>query len=479
MKVEVIEKSPVEKSVSIEVGPEKYKKSLDKIINDVRRSVTIPGFRKGKAPKKIVIRKIGMDSLKKDLLEELIPEISLEVLEERNLVPLSTPVCTNYEEIVIEEGKPINFVLEFEVKPEFEISDYKGLDLEKIVYDVNQDELLEKQIKSIQEQSATMVPIEEDRGVKEGDVAHVDFESFHKDGTPVKGGSASDYYMTVEKQNFIPGFVEHIMNRKAGESWEFEAEFPDTYPEPSLAGSTVDFKMTLHSIMKKELPQLDDDFAKSQGKYETYKEMEDAMKVKIADHVEQQYRYQLQDKIMKQLVEKMSDMPVPQSLVRGHQERFLKNMAEMLERQGKSLQEHLNSLKVDIHTFLKQIEPQSEAAAKGELILDKIAQQENVEVSDEEINEQVQKVADNLGQSLDMVRKAMERDKYLSVISYEVRNRKIFDLIIENANLTEKSWEQVQKEMEEKVKAESKPSADASEEVGEPSTDQQDGDQKE
>ncbi len=458
MKVEVMEKSPVEKSVSIEVEPEQYKESLNSIINDFRRNVTIPGFRKGKAPKNIIMRKIGMNSLKKDLLEELIPRVSLEVLEERNLVPLSTPVCTNYEEITIEEGKPINFVLEFEVKPDFEMADYKGLELEKIVYDIKRDELLEKQLENLRQQSATMLPIDEDREVVEGDVAHVDFESFHKDGSPVKGGSATDYYMTVEKDNFIPGFVDHIIGHKPGDSWEFEARFPETYPESSLAGQTVDFKMTLHAIMKKELPQLDDEFAKSQGKYETYGEMEEALKARIDEHIEQQYRYQLQDKIMKQLVNKMSDMPVPQSLVRGHQERFLKNLSEMLERQGKTIQEHLDNLKVDIHTFIHQIEPQAREAARGELILDKIAQLENIKVSDEEIDVQVQKVADNLGQSLDMVKKAMERDNYLSVISYEVRNRKLFDIIIENAAITEKSWEEVQKEMEDSKAPQDSPS---------------------
>lgn len=452
MNVEILEKSPVEKTVIFEVEPKRYQKSLDQILNDVRKTVAIPGFRKGKAPRAIIIKKVGMDALKKDLLEKLIPDVSVEVMDEKKIVPISTPVCTNYDSIVIEEGKPIKFELTFEVKPEFEMAEYKGLELEKTVYELDPEDLLKKQITNLQEQAGTMKPIEEERGVTEGDVAHVDFESRLEDGTPVSGGSAKDYYMTVDRQNFIPGFVEHIEGKKAGETFEFDVVFPENYPERNLAGKNVKFKMILHAIMKKELPALDDEFAKSMGKYETYAQMEESFRKKIEEHIDQQYRYQLQDKIMKALVDKMPELPVPQALIRGHQERFLKNLASMLQRQNKTLEDHIKGLNMTPQQFLSQIEPQALEAAKGELILDKISSMEDVKVADEEIDAEVAKVAQNLNQSVEMIKRAMERDNYLPVISYEIRNRKIFDIIIENAKITEKKFEDFEQEVGEEKK---------------------------
>lgn len=446
MKVEVLEKSPVEKSVSIEVGPETYEKYLDRVMKKVSQEVSFPGFRRGRAPKAVIMRKIGVDALKKDMLDELIPEVSAAALEEKDLMPLSTPVCSNYDAISFEMGKPISFELSFEVKPQFEMAEYKGLELVKVKQDIDQKELLEKQITNAQQQAAEIVPAGEDRELREGDVAHLDFESFREDGTPVQGGSAVNYYMTLDSKSFIPGFMDNVVGRKTGDSWEFEVTFPENYPDRNIAGQKVKFAMQLHGVMKKEVPVRDDDFAKSVSKFKTYAEYEADVEKRIGDYIDQQYRYQLQEQAMKQLLERMKDLQVPSSLVRGHQERFLKNLENILSRQGKTLSDHLTEIEKSMPEFLQMMEPQATEAARGELILDKIGDMEKVEVSPEEVDAEIRKVAENLSQEFEMVKKAMERDKYISVLKYEVLNRKIFDVLINNANITEKTAAEMQAE---------------------------------
>jgi trigger factor len=361
--------------------------------------------------------------------------------------PISTPRYTDYDEIVLEEGKPLNFEITFEVKPEFEIKDYKGLELIRIVRDTNVDEMVEKQLKDLQEQMGTMVVIEEDRPLKEGDVAHVDFESTDKEGNFVKGGSAKDYYMTLEKQNFIPGFIENIVGRKSGEEWEFDVTFPEDYPNDDMAGKDIHFKVKLMGILKKELPARDDEFAKAVGKYETFEQLKKDIEDRIKESIEGQQRNELEEQAIAKLVDQLKDVQIPDSLVEGHLGRYIDNFRNQLKNIGKSLEEWVVESGSDMDQFRKSFYPQARNAAKAELIIDRIAEQEKVEATDEDLDKEIEKFASRLNQGADVVRQIMTRNNYLPVMRYELRNRKVFDMIIDNARISEKSPEQVRADL--------------------------------
>jgi trigger factor len=447
MKVDVKDKSPVEKTISIEIESEKCVKVMDKVLNKISREVTIPGFRKGKAPKTAIVRRFGIDALKKDVLDELIPQAAGEVFKDEKLRPISTPRYTDYDDIVLEEGKPVSFEITFEVKPEFEIKDYKGLELIRIVRDVNVDELVEKQIKELQEQMGSMGVVEEDRPLKEGDIAHVDFESTDQEGNIIKGGSAKNYYMALEREKFIPGFVDNIIGRKAGEEWEFDIKFPEDYPNKEMADKDIHFKVKMMGILKKELPELDDEFAKSVGKYETFEQMKEDLKNRIQESIGNQQKNELQEQAIAKLVDQLKDVVLPPSLVEGHLNRYIEDFRNQVKNLGKSLEEWVAESGSDFEKFRNSFYPQARNAARAELIIDKIAETEKIEATDEDMKKEIEAFAERVNQPPDLVRQIMTRNNYLPVMRYEVRNRKVLDMILENAKITEKSPEQVKADL--------------------------------
>ncbi len=452
MKVDVKDKSPVEKILSLEVEPERYSKALDKVIRKVSKNLIIPGFRRGKAPKKMVLRKVGFLSLKEDLLRELVPEIIVEALEQEGLEPLSTPVLIHHT--VLSENEPISLKFQFQVKPEFELTpeEYKGLSLEEEKMDVDIDKMVELEIKRLQQQAGTIENLDEDRPYQEGDVALVDFESFFEDGTPVPNGSETNYYMLLDKDNFAPGFMDNIIGKKVGDEWEFKFKFPEDYVNKDLAGKEILFKMKAKGLAKKELPALDDEFAKSMGNYETFEDFKKAVRERVEESYQSIRRGKLQEQIWKILAEKKKDIPLPPILVDAHLNRFIDNLKRQLQMMGKSFEDYLKSLNTTLEEFKKKFKPEAEKSAIVELVLDKIAQIENIEVTEEDIDKEVEKVAKNLNQPASLVKSAMKRDNYINTLRYEIRNRKIFDVIIKNAEIkvVEKKTEKKEEPKDEK-----------------------------
>jgi trigger factor len=436
MKVEVTQKSPIEKVLKIEVEPERYTKHLNKAVNDVVTHIQLPGFRKGKAPAKAVIRRLGIDAIKKELLDQLIPDVAMEALKAENIVPLGVPGCTSYDKIELEEGKPLEFEITIEVKPEFELTDYKGLTVEKKARTQDPAEMLEKRIKDLREQSAQMEPTEDDRPLVEGDVAHVDFESF-LNGEPVEGGSAKDYYMTLDRTNYIQGFIDNVVGKKAGDEFEFDAVFPDDYANKKLAGNEVHFKLKIHRLMKKDLPELNEKLLKN-----------------FEDMLEEQEKNHLNEQLMTQLVEKVGGLMIPPSLVMSHIESFARNMDYQLHMSGSSLENMLKQQNLNMDDFSRRFYPQGREMAKVELILDKIAQLENVEISDEDVDREIAEMAEKMGDDAKKIKARLKKNDQLDSMKYGLRKAKVYDILIANANIVDKLPEPEKTEKTEETPAE-------------------------
>ncbi|MCD4782548.1 MAG: trigger factor [Candidatus Eremiobacteraeota bacterium] len=445
MKVETSLKSSVEKLLKIEVEPAKYEPILKKIINDVSREIQVPGFRRGKAPSAVVLRKVGEDTIKNDLLEKLIPKAASEALEMEKIIPLAVPAVSNYMEIEFNRGEPIKFEITVEVKPEFELTDYKGLELTKKPSKVDAEEIVDKKIEALRQQAGEMIPVEEDRPLKKGDVAVVDFESF-QDGEPVENGGAQNYYMTVSDDSFIPGFIEHLIGHKPGDEWEADITFPDDYANPALAGKETHFKFKLHDIMKKKLPDYNDDFAQSIGDFQTFDEMKEDMRKNIADGIEQQEKQQLQDQVINKLIEKMEGVLVPPSLVEHNLQIFMNNLEYNLKMMKTNLKDYFEGQGTTEKEVKRQFYPKGVEMAKAELILDKVAMLEDIKATDEEIDKEIEEMAKRLNQDVQVIRKALEKENQISGFEYSIRNRKVYDFLLEHANITEETIELVNEE---------------------------------
>lgn len=441
MKVDVAQKTPIHKVLSVKVEPEYYMDMYNEIINEVAKNIHIKGFRPGKAPLNMVIRKIGADSIKNELLDKLIPDAAMKALEQHKIFPLGTLQCTPYHEIDFTYGKPIDFEITVEVKPEFDLNNYKGLTLTKPPQNIDIDKLVEDKITALREQAGEMEPIEEERGLELGDIAYVDFRSF-LNGEPVENGTAEDYYMTVEEENFIPGFVNHLIGRKPEEEWEFDVVFPENYSNIELSGKEVHFKIKLHGIFKKNLPELNDEFAKTVSGKETFEEFKQSMKEDFEASVKDQEKSMFQEQIINHLIKnEMKDVEVPPSLVEHHLNVFFENLDNRLKQMGKNIENYFEEQNLTPDKVWEKFHPMALEMAQGELILDKLAEKENIVVSDEEVDAELDKIAKRLNQSLEFIRNAMEKSNGIGKIKYSLRNKKVYDLIIENATIVEKSEE--------------------------------------
>lgn len=443
MKVDVSQKSQIEKVLKVEVEPEKYKPILDKLIKDVAKDFPFPGFRKGKVPAAFIVKRMGYNVFKHDLLEELLPIVTQEAVESQNIMPLSIPQITPLDQIEFENEKPISFEFTVEVIPEFELKTYKDLTLKRKPQKVDVEELLQSRIDDLREQSGEMEPMEEDRPLEKGDVARVDFDSF-VDGEAVDSGLARDYYMTVDEKNFIPGFMEQLIGKKAGDEWEFDIEFPDSYPNTKLAGEEVHFKMKLHGIMLKKLPELDDEFAKTAGRFDTFEQMKEDMRKKIVDEIEGKEKDSFRTQILDQIAEEMEDVLIPPTLVKHSMEGFMRNFEQQLQMMGKNLESYLKEQGTNPNDFARRFYPQAREMARADLIVDQVAKQENIESTDEEVDKEVQQIAERLNQEPASIRATMEKSGYLDNMKYSLRIRKVYDFIIDHSNIVEE--EEVQEE---------------------------------
>jgi len=441
MKVETSRKSPVEVLLKIEVEPSRYEPILRKITREVSKGIQIPGFRKGKAPMGVILRRVGEDAIKEDLLKELIPDVVPEAIRNEEIIPLSTPQVTNYDKIVFRRGKPINLEIVAETKPEFELTGYKGLELTRKPSMIDVEEVLDKRIEALRQQAGEMIPIEEDRPLKKGDVAVVDFESF-QEGEPVENGKSENYYMTVTDDNFIPGFADNLVGHKPGDEWEFDISFPDDYPNPSLAGRETHFKFKLHEIMRKELPDYDDDFAQLVGDYETYDEMKADLRKSIVNTINEQEKQYLQDQIINQLIEKMEGVTAPPVMVESSLNIFLDNLKYNLKAMNKDINTYFKEQGTTEEEVKRRFYPKGVEMAKAELALDKVAMLEDIKADDEEVDKEIEEMAKRLKQDADIIRKALEKEKQINSIKYSIRNRKVYDFLIEHAIIKEEETEE-------------------------------------
>lgn len=420
--VEKLEKNRV--VLEVEVEAPKLEQALDKAYRKLVRQVNIPGFRRGKAPRFILERYLGKESLYHEAIDMVIPAAYKQAVEETKIEPIDQP---EVEIVQIEEGQPIIFKATVEVKPEVNLGQYKGLPVQRPEVKVTEEDI-EAYLEGLQERFAQLKDVE-DGAVEEGDIVSLDFKG-QIDEQDYPGLKGENYPLEIGSGTFIPGFEAQLIGAKIDEEREVKVTFPANYYREELAGKEAVFTVKVRGIKRKQLAPIDDEFAKDVSEFETLEEL----KEDIRKRLEAQQRQRAEAEVRRQVVDKAvenAQVELPHVLVERRIAFLINDMALRLQAQGLTLDKLLEKSGKTIEQLKEDFRPQAEKDVKTELVLEAIAKAENIEVTQEEIDKEVEKMASLLKQDPERVREKMGKD--LEGLKYDIIIRKTIDFLADNS----------------------------------------------
>ena len=387
-----IEKTEQKNELKLEfsIEAEKFDNAIKTVYNKNAKYFNIPGFRKGKAPMNIVEKYYGKEIFYEDAFNEVVPAIYEKELEENKIDAVSRP---QIDIVQMEKGKDLIFTAIVQTKPEVNLGKYKGIEVEKVEYNVS-DEDIENEVKKMAEKNARLVTIE-DRPVETGDITVIDFEGF-VDGKAFDGGKAEGHELTIGSNTFIPGFEDQIIGMKIDEERDINVKFPEQYFSEELAGKDAVFKIKLHEIKKKELPAIDDELAKDVSEFDTLAELKADIKAKLEKENEQRAKYETEDAVIK-AVSEATEIDIPSGMIDSEIELNIQDVENRLKYQGATLDQYLAMMGKTLEEFKNEYRPQAEATVKQRLVLEAVANAENIEVEDKDIDEKVKEMAEKYG----------------------------------------------------------------------------------
>ena len=427
LKVEKTENAN-EVKLEITVEAEKFDNAIKKVYFKNAKYFNIPGFRKGKAPQAIVEKYYGKEIFYEDAFNEIAGEEYEKAVEESKLEIVGKPVV---DIITMEKGQDLVFTAVVATKPEVVLGKYKGIEIPKIEYNV-EDSDVEASLKQMQEKNARIVSVE--TPVENGNIAVIDFEGF-VDGVAFEGGKGENYSLEIGSGSFIPGFEEQVIGMKIDEEKDINVKFPEEYFSKDLAGKDATFKVKVHEIKKKELPELDDEFAKDVSEFDTIEELKNSTKQKLINENVQKAQYEKEDAVMKVVTDEMK-VDIPAGMVEVEIDNMVKDMEQRMSYQGLKLEQYLKMVNKTEEEFRKDYEPQAIQAIKSRLALEKIIKEEKIEASEKEIKDKLEEMAKNYGRKVEDIE---NNDNIKEYIKQGIENEKAIDLLVENAKETKKA----------------------------------------
>ncbi len=413
MKIQVNKEKDWKRTLDIEIEKERVDSEYEQVFKEIKIKSKIPGFRQGKAPMDLIKSRFK-DVATEDVIRNLIPQAYKNALKEANLTPVSDPIL---KEIELKPGLPLKFKAEIEVLPQIDIKDYRGLAVTKKKFEVK-DEDVEKNIKYLKEQNATLKPVE--RKAKEGDFILVDLEKFPAKN--IKEEKAKDQQVFLGKQNLLPEFFDAFKNSQAGEQKEFEVFYPTDYRDKELAGKKVEYKVKIKEIKEKVFPEVDDIFAKSLG-FSDYLDMRFRIKKDLERKAEQESLRDLKTQLIKKVIEKNS-FEVPKSLLKD----YLDSVVDDFKKSKEIVDE-------------KKIRAQNEKVGKDRIrwiiLLQEIAKKERVEVTSDDVKDWIKKFAQNYNLTQEKAKEILAKGKKLEDIKESILEDKVLDLLLRNAIIVE------------------------------------------
>lgn len=425
VKVENVEKNVVQ--LEIEVDADKFEEGMQKSYLKNVKKFNIPGFRKGKAPRKMVERYYGEQTLYEDAINFVCPEAYDEAVEQNDLHPVDRPEIDIKS---IGNGENLVFTARVTVKPEVELGQYKGVEVKKIEINVT-DEDVEKELKRVAEKNARIITID-DRGIQQGDTAVIDFEGFIDD-VPFEGGKGSNYNLVIGSGEFIPGFEEQLIGAKTGDELDVNVSFPEDYHKAELAGKPTVFKVKVNEIKVKELPALDDEFAKDVSEFDTLEEYKNDLKDKLVKNEEHKAEHELEDSVINAVADNAT-VDIPPVMVEKQIDSMVRDFDMRVRYQGLNLQKYIEIMGMDMDTFRGQFAKRAEKEVKTQLVLEKISKLEQVAVPGEELDAEIKRIAENYRQTEEEFKKHLKEDD-IEYISSGLAIKKTVDFLVENAKI--------------------------------------------
>ncbi len=441
--------SELERRLTIEVPDSAVKDAFVKAYQEIRKKAEIKGFRKGKAPLD-AIRGMYGDSVKQNVIQDLVQKHYVEALTEHKVDPISMP---DIQFDSIEEGAAFSFSASFEVRPEVELKQYEGLDVVREKLEIKEDQV-ETTLTQIQTSRSETKPVIEDRAAKDGDIAIINFEGF-VDGGPLENGKSEGHELELGSNSFIPGFEEGIVGMKVDQEKTLSLSFPEEYHAPEVAGKPVEFKVKLTDLKYKSLPELTDDFAKSLGEYDSLDDLKTKIKEDMEKREGQRIKEELKNRLVKKLVE-LNPVEVPKSLLKEQTQALVQDFQQRMAQQGMSpdmFAEYQDKWGNDFEDTARHM-------IKSTFLMDKLAKDQNIEVSESDLNEKMQEFAEQSGLEIDRVKDFYKDPQRISRLEHQVTEEKVIDFLIGKASIKDVSSDEIQKMNEAEDKAAEEASAE-------------------
>ena len=424
-KIETLENSMVK--LTIEVSAEQFEKGLNEAYNKNKKSIQIPGFRKGKAPRKLIEKTYGVGTFYEDAANFCIPVAYDAAVEEEKLEVVSRP---SIDVTQIEAGKPFIFTAEVAVKPEASLGEYKALEVTKDPVEVTEEAIV-AELDQVREQNSRLVEVT-DRPIQDEDQVNIDFEGF-VDEVAFEGGKAEGFDLTIGSHSFIDNFEEQLIGKSIGDELDVNVTFPEEYQQEELAAKPALFKVKINGIKFKELPELDDDLAKDVSEFDTLDAYKESIKLKLTETAETAADNKLKDAVLDLAVENATiDLPAP--MVDLESENMVYDMANRLQQQGLSIEQYFQYTGQNMDSMKESMKGEAEKKIKARIVLEAIATAENLEVTDADVEAEIVRMAELYNMELDKIKETIGNDESDS-IKQDLLNQKAFDFIVANANI--------------------------------------------
>lgn len=398
LQVEKLEKNMAK--LTVEVPAEQFEKALTTAFNKNKSRFNIPGFRKGKAPQAMVEKMYGVEVLYEDAINEALDATYGDAVTESELDVVSRP---EIDVVQVEKGKELIYTATVAVKPEVTLGEYKGIEVEKASAEVS-DEDIEAELKKVQEQNSRLITVE-DRAVEDGDQTVIDFEG-SVDGTPFEGGKGEDYPLTIGSHSFIDTFEEQLIGKNIGEECEVNVTFPEEYHAKELAGKPAVFKVTVKEIKRKELPELNDEFAGEVSEFETLEEYKNDVKAKLSLTKQKEAATENENHVVDKVVENAT-MDIPEPMIDSQVNNMVNDYARRMQSQGLSLEQYMQFTGMTIDTLKEQMKPQAVKRIQTRLVLEAIVKAENITVSDEAVEKEIADMAESYKMEVAQIKEYM------------------------------------------------------------------------
>lgn len=412
-----------ELKLSFEVEATRFDEAIKKVYDKSAKYFNIPGFRKGKAPMAIVEKYYGDEIFYEDAFNEIVPEIYEKELKENNIEAVSKP---DLDVTQIGKGQDLKFTAIVQTKPEVKLGKYKGIELKKVEYNVS-DEDIDHEIGHMAEKNARIVPVE-DRAVENKDITVIDFEG-SVDGVKFEGGKAEGHELEIGSGSFIPGFEEQIVGMKIDEEKDITVKFPDDYFSEDLKGKDAVFKVKLHEIKRKELPEINDDFAKDTSEFETLAELKNSIKEKLEEENKSRAKYETEEEAIKEAC-KATEIDIPSGMIETELDNMVKDVEARLSYQGMNMEMYLQMIGKTMEEFKKEGEEQAKEAVKTRLVLEQIVKDEKLEADSEKVEEKLEEMAKAYGKDKEELRK---NEYFMDYIKKQLTQEAAIDLVVSNA----------------------------------------------